>query len=126
MQKIKLSLDEIVKSLGSLNSINKKEGQDFKFNYRIAKISKKLEPILKPYLETTAKFYKENGKFNVNESKYKLESRETIEGFNAINKELLAEEFEIEVQKIPIKMFEAYDITGDEIRSLFWLIDGEL
>ena len=102
--KEKLSLREIRNSLGALNEIGKKEGLDFKLNYRIAKNCKNLEPIVKAYESSLQKFFKENGKYDKASGGYMLDPKDEskVIEFQKTNEELLEEEYEAEIDKIQI------------------------
>lgn len=126
MTKIELTLQQIRNSLGSLNYISKKEGLDFKFNYRIAKISESLKPIVKPYELAISKFLKENGEVDPESNQTIIKDKESLKNFEAETKSMLEEAHEISLTKIPIKMFEEYDIPAEHICNLLWMIDGEL
>lgn len=125
-QEINLTLREIRDSLKSLNVISKKEGLPFKLNYRVAKISNNLVPIVKAYETALRKFIKENGVINEKTKEHEIPANSpVIKSFNEMNDELLNEENKIELVKIPVDLFLEQDITAECIRSLLWLIDGE-
>jgi len=126
--KINVTLKEVRNSLAALIEIGKKEGLDFKFNYRIAKICKTIEPIIKLYEESLNKFFKENGKYDDKTGAMGLDPKDQAKflKFNETNLELLDEVHEIEIETIPIKMFEDYDIQSELIRPILWIINGDI
>jgi len=127
-KKVTLTLKEIKKSLSALINVGKKEGLDFKFNYRVAKICKKIEPIVKVYEESLNKFFKENGKYSKEDGTVTLNPKDEklIIKFRDTEAILLNETHTIEFDKIPIEMFEEYDISSENIRNMMWMIEGEL
>lgn len=126
--KYKLNLGEIINSLGSLNEIGKKEGLEFKLNYRVAKNSRKLEPIVKAYRIALDKFYKENGTYDQSSGEYRIDLKDKalVLKFKETNDELLSEEHEIEFDLIPIDLFLNTTIEAQYIQKIFWMIDGDI
>jgi len=119
-----LTLREIRNALGSFIEIGKKDGLSFDFNYRVAKICKVIEPIVKTYEESLTKFLEENGTYSKESGGKRLDTsnEKLMLSFNEANKNLLNEYFEFYIEKIPLKMFSDYDIPAANIRAILWAI----
>ena len=123
-QKVTLKFIEIQAALGALVSIGKRDGLEFKLNYKLAKNSKVLEPIVRTYEETLKKFFEEKGVYPNENGNYNLdkEDKKTVIEFNKTNKDLFSETYEVDVEMIPSEFFSDHDIPAEQLRFILWMI----
>ena len=119
----KISLNEIIQALKSLNEISKKEGLEFKFNYRIAKIARIITPLVMSYEKTVQKFFQENGTLDTKTNQYALdpENVKLIEEFRVQNEEALSEMHDVNIELIPLEIVDE-SLNADQLRGIFWMI----
>jgi hypothetical protein len=125
MTQVKLTLNEIAGAVGALNQMGENKDLSFKLSYRIAKIAKKLEPILSVYQDARNQYITDNGVKNEETGNMEIPSTdaEKILEFTKHNDELLQEESEVELDLIPESLFEDTNVTPNQVRSILWAIE---
>lgn len=121
---MELTLREVKDAYSSLLSIGKRE-LDFKLSYRLAKISNKLKPIVSTYETAMNGFIKQKGTLDKKDGQIKIlpSQTEVITEFNETNDELMKEVHNVEIECIPIKMLESYEIPANDLQAILSLIE---
>lgn len=124
-EELKIKLNNIINSLNSLTDIGNKKDINFKLSYRIANISKAIEPIVTVYQEAIKSFMKSNSLL-VEDNIIKFKTPEDKIKYLETNEDLLNEYHSIDIKKIPIDLFSEYNIEPNHIKNILWMIEGEL